>query len=120
MTTITRTSDSATTTPSLVLGYETNRAGRNIIRSMIGGEITVTLIKPMPRAGTLELFYPDEADAWAALALHELADSFVLVDTDRPGVGMTYVLGGGGVSLALDDATRDQWVVSVDYQETEP
>lgn len=119
-TTITRVSDSATTSPDLVLGYATDRAGRNIVHDLLGGDgIAVVLIAPRPRSGTLELFYTDEADAWAALELHtSTADSFTLADTDRPAIGMAYVLDSSGVSLALDEETRDHWVVSVNYQET--
>lgn len=120
MTIITRTSDSATTTPTLVLGYETERTSQNVFHKLIGGGLAVTLVPPMPRAGTLELFYPDEADAWESLALHSVADSFAIVDDDRPDVGMTYVLSdSGGVTLALDEDTRDHWIVSVDYQEVD-
>jgi hypothetical protein len=118
-TTITRTSDSATTSPTLVLGYDTTRTGRNVIHNLIGGGIAVTLVPPAPRSGTLQLFYPAEADAWAALALHETADSFTLVNDERPGIGMTYVL-DGGITLTLDPETRDLWTLAVDYQEVEP
>lgn len=115
---ITRTSDSATTSPTLVLGYETTRSGRNVVHDLINGDIAVTIVKPRPRSGTLELFYPDETEAWAAFALHSLADTYTLADTDRPGIGMLYVV--QNASLALDDATRNRWVVSVEYQEIEP
>lgn len=116
MTTITRVSDSATSSPDLVLGYATTRRSRNVIHDLIGGGIAVTLVATAPRSGTLELFYIDEAAAWAALELHTLADTFTLADTDRPDVGMTYVL-SGDVGLSLDEQTRDHWVVTVDYQE---
>lgn len=115
-TTITRVSDSATSSPDLVLGYATARRSRNVIHDLIGGDIAVTLVSTAPRSGTLELFYVDEAEAWDALELHTGADTFTIADTDRPDIGMTYVL-SGDVGLALDEQTRDHWVVSVAYQE---
>lgn len=118
-TTITRVSDSATTTPDLVLGYETSRQSRNIVHELIGGGISITLVPASPRSGALQLFYIAEADAWASMALHATADSFTLADTDIPDVGMTYVL-SGSVDIALDEQTRAQWVVTVNYQEIEP
>lgn len=115
--TITRDSDSATTSPYMVLGYATDRESQNVVHNLIGGDIAVTLVQAVPRAGTLELFYIEEADAWAALALHSTADSFTLVDTDRPEIGMDYVLSAGGVGIRLDEQTRDHWIVAVNYQE---
>lgn len=115
-TTITRTSDTAETHPDLVLGYATSVESRNVIHDLIDGSIAVTLVAARPRAGTLELFYVDEAEAWAALSMHRSADSFTIVDSDRPDIGMTYVV-DGRIGLALDDSTRDHWQVSVGYQE---
>lgn len=117
-TTITRVSDSETTTPDLVLGYESARQSRNIIHELIEG-IAATLVAANPRSGDLHLFYTAEADAWAALELHSTADVFTLTDTDIPAIGMSYVL-AGNVGIALDGATRAQWAVTVPYQEIEP
>lgn len=118
-TTITRTSDSATTVPTLVLGYATTREGRNVIHDLIGGDIAVTLVPPRPRAGTLRLFYLTEAEAYAALQLHAEATTFSLVTDDLVHIDMTYVL-AGNVGVQLDDETRVQWVTEVDYQEVSP
>lgn len=107
------------TTPTLILGYESDRESRNIIHDLIGGGIAVSLIAPRPRSGTITLFYPTEADAFAALELHSRETTFTLVDTDVPAVGMTYVL-DGSVTIALDDTTRVPWTLAVAYQEIEP
>jgi len=115
--TITRTTDSATTTPTLILGYETSRESRNTVHDMLDGTIVITLIKPRPRTGTLQLLYPVEADAQAALELHATNDTYELEETDRGTIDMTYV--AMGLSIALDEETRDNWIVSVTYQEIE-
>lgn len=115
MTTITRTGDSATSTPELVLGYATERQARTVIHDLLDGSIAVALVAPRPRTGTLELLYPSEANAWSAFELHSDADSFTIADAGRPDINMTYVVTGHRIEL--DDATRDVWIVRVDYQE---
>lgn len=117
-TTITRASDSATTVPDLVLGYESRRSSRSVVHDLIGGGIAVTLVEPRLRSGKLELFYPDEADAWVSFNLHGVADVFTVGSDDVPDIDMAYVV-DGDVSIALDDQTRAVWVVSVGYQEVE-
>lgn len=115
MTTITRTSDSASSSPELVLGYDTERTSATVVHDLLEG-IAVTVVAARPRSGTIEYFYPVEADAFAALELHaDLADTFTLSDATRPDVGMVYV--ALSTALALDDETRDAWVLSVEYQE---
>jgi len=104
--------------PALVLGYQARRESRNIVHDIIGGGIALTLIRPRPRSGTLELFFLTEDDAFAALTKHALETTFTLSDADRPSVGMTYAL-SGGIDIRLDQATRVRWVVAVDYQEVE-
>lgn len=115
---ITVTSDSTTISPALVLGYETSRESQNTVHDIIGGGIAVTLVRPRPRSGTLELFFLTEGDAFDAMTKHSLESSFTLSDTDRPSVNMTYVV-SGALDLRLDEATRTRWVLSVGYQEVE-
>lgn len=110
---------SSTISPTLVLGYETSRESLNIVHDLIGGGIAVTLVRPRPRAGTLEFFFTSEADAFDALTKHSRETTFTLADTDRASVNMTYVV-DGSTNLALDNATRTRWVVRVGYQEVEP
>lgn len=120
-TTITADDASGTTTPLLVLGYDTARQSRNIVHDLIGGGIAVALIAPRPRSGVLELLYSVEADAWAALALHARETTFTLVDTDVPDVNMSYLLNGtADLGLSLDQDTRKVWVLAVPYQEIVP
>lgn len=117
-TTITRTSDAATTTPTQVLGYAALLEGRNVVSDLIGGGIAVTLIPQRMRSGTLELLYADRAEAWAAVELHRGTDTFTLDDTDVPEVGMLYT--ANTIAPALEDQTRALWIVSIEYQEIEP
>lgn len=117
-TTITRSSDGATTTPTLILGYETRDEGRTIVHDLIGGGLAVVLVDPRPRSGTLQLFYPEELGAWDARTLLRAKSTFTLVDTDRPVVGMTFVV--TDLTLTLDEKTRQRWVLAVQYQEIAP
>lgn len=118
MTTITRVSDSATTTPTIVDGYAAAYEGANVVHTLIGGGIAVTLVPQALRSGTLQLVYDTEADAWEGVNLHLGTDTFTLSDADVPSVNMLYA--AGTVSPALEDQTRAVWVVSVDFQELEP
>ena len=59
-----------------------------------------------------------EADAFAAEALLASKATFTLTDTDVTEVGMSFVT-DGDVTVELDDATRDAWIVSVDFQQVE-
>lgn len=107
--------------PALVLGYESTRTSRNRMHRILGGGIAVSLGAADLRAGTLELFFPLEADAAAAEALHSAASSFTLTEPDRTTVEMAYVLAEDGeLSRELDEDTRDHWVVSIEYQEVIP
>lgn len=115
--TITRTADSATTEPTLILGYATTRASRSIVHDLIDGSIAVTLIPPRPRSGTLQLFYPIESDAWECFDLHSADDTFTLTDTDRVAIGMDYIVTGHRISLS--GKASDTWQVDIDYQEVD-
>lgn len=107
-----------TVSPALVLGYQTSRSSQNIIHDLIGGGIAVTLIRPRPRSGTLELFFLTEEVGFDALEKHGRETTFTLTDSDRASVNMTYAL-DGTLDLRLDEATRERWVLSVGYQEVE-
>jgi hypothetical protein len=113
--TITANNGAGDTTPLLILGYEASRTSRNIVHDLIEG-MAVTLVSPRPRSGTLGLLYTDETEAFAALELHAERTSFTLESLERSVTNMTYVI-DGSVSIALDTATRDHWVVSIQYQE---
>lgn len=107
-----------TVSPALVLGYQTSTESQNIVHDLIGGGIAVTLVRPRPRSGRLELLFLQEADGFLALKAHARETTFSLSDTDRPEVGMDYVT-EGAIDLSLDEQTRKRWVLSVGYQEVE-
>lgn len=109
----------AATTPVLVLGYDTTRESRNIVHDTLDGGIAVVMIPPRPRSGELRLFYPAESDARDAAELLARDTSFLLVSTERPTIGMTFVL-SGRLRTELDDRTRNAWTVTAGYQEITP
>lgn len=116
-TTITAAGSGNTTSPNLIDGYEAGRRSRNQTIDLISGGIAVILVSPRPRSGTLELLYVDEAEAFAAVALHAEETVFTLESDERAPVNMVYVVGDGDVGIALDDETRDAWVVTIPFQE---
>ncbi|PTT22611.1 hypothetical protein DBR36_01505 [Microbacterium sp. HMWF026] len=113
---ITANNGAGTTAPTVIDGYSTERESRNVVHDLIGGGIATTLILPRPRSGELVLHYAAEVQAWGALALLSNESAYVLTDSERPGVGMVFVV-NGNVQLALDDDTRETWTVTVPYQE---
>jgi hypothetical protein len=116
--TITATNGAGTTAPITVLSpWSTAWRGRNVIHDLIGGDIAVALVAPRPRAGSMELLYTDEAEAFACAQLHREETTFALSETERPYVSMVYVV-DGEVTVSLDAATLDAWVVRIGYQET--
>jgi hypothetical protein len=116
--TISAVSGAGTTQPITVLSpYEVAYRSRNVIHDLIGGGIAVSIVAPNPRAGNLALLYGSEEEAQAAALLHLQETGFTLTDTETPSVGMTYVV-DGEVTVALDQDTLTQWVVTVGFQET--
>lgn len=107
---------SVSTSPTLILGYQTERVSQNIVHDLVGGGILISYVRPRPRSGTLSLFYPTEALANSAAVLFTRENSFTINDTDRSTINMTFVI-SGAIRLSLDDETRNSWVVDVDYQE---
>lgn len=106
------------TSPALVLGYEAEQESQNIVHDIIGGGIGVSLIRPRPRAGTLELFYLTELDAAQCRFIHAAESTFSLSDTELSTIAMTYVV-DGSITIRLDDEGRRRWIVSVGYQEVD-
>lgn len=118
MSIITRTTDSLTTEPSFISGYEATFEGANIRHDLVDGSISTTLVQHKPRTGTLDLYYMDRADAWAGVALLLAVDTFTLADVDVPNVDMLFQ--ADNVVPAIEVALPDDgslWVVRVDFQE---
>lgn len=118
MSIITRTSDSLTTVPTFIQGYEATYAGANIRHDLVDGGISTTLMMHKPRTGTLELYYQDRATAWAGVALLLAVDTFTLTDTDVPDVDMLFQADDivPAIEVALPE-DRSLWVVRLSFQE---
>jgi len=112
------TSGSTTITPFTVLGYETTQAGRNIFHDILGRRDDDVSFRPAGlRTGTLNLGFLTEADADECRTFHADGALFVFESDDRPTIGMRYVLGEGGIGVALESETRELWTVAIDYRE---
>lgn len=119
-TTISASNGAGSSSPIAVLAeYSATRTSRNVLHNLIGGGIAVSLVAPNPRSGVIEYLFTDETAAWSCLDLHAVETTFVLTETSRPVVSMTYVV-NGEASIRLDAATSTVWVVSVGFQEVEP
>ncbi len=106
-----------TSEPDLVMGYETSRTSRNIRHEIVGGGIGVSLIPADLRRGTLRLYYGDrEADAAACVEMHARGEVMTITIDERDTLSMSYFV-DGEFGYSLDEQTRDDWVVSVAYQE---
>jgi hypothetical protein len=117
--TITARNGAGTTSPHFVtVPYETQWESRNVVHDLIGGDIAVSIVPPRPRSGALELLYLSEGEAFACAALHREPTAFVLTETDRPLIGMTYILTDSArVTLGTD---VHAWIVTIGYQEVHP
>lgn len=101
--------------PLMVLGYDWERQGRNTIHETLSGQ-AVTLRPAGLRKGTLQYLFADEAAALEAEDVHAIADALTLADSDRPALGMRYVL-EGSIRLTLDPQTRHRWTVAVGFRQ---
>jgi hypothetical protein len=104
---------------TVLVPHAVDRESRNVIHDLIGGGVAVSLVAPRPRAGELGLLYADEMLANACAQLHTAETTFTLTETDRPTVSMTYVV-DGTITIALDEDTQDDWIVTIGYQEVTP
>lgn len=104
-------------TPILVTGWESTRAGQNVLHNIVGRSDDDVTYRPAGlRSGTLEALC---ATLELALQLEQLlaqAKRFTLSDPDHPALNMAFVL-NGSITVALDDETRTQATVAVEYQQ---
>jgi hypothetical protein len=108
---------SGSSTPALVLGWESRQESRNIVHPIVGiSNPDVTLRPANLRTGTLHLFYMDEASAESIRAAHTAGVVFSLSSDDVDSIDMSYVV-DGEIGTRLDDQTRIRWIVDVDFQE---
>jgi hypothetical protein len=118
MTTI---SDGATTiTPILVTGWESTRTAENVLHNIVGrSDHDVTYRPAGMRAGTLECLCESLEAALQLEALAAQPKRLTLTDPDHPSIGMTFVP-TADIRVTLDDETRKQATVAIDYQQVAP
>lgn len=116
MTTITAQDNAAVITPTILHGYETSARSGNVVHELIApGVIAVTLVGDLPASGTLRFIFDDDTAATAARAILARPTSFVLEDSDRPAVNMTFVR-DGSLSATIHDEIRDVWEFDCGFQ----
>jgi hypothetical protein len=102
--------------PDLLLGYEVTRASRSVQHEILGGGTDVTMRPAAARRGTLRLLFASEAASITCELEHSKAQGFLLQDTERPAINMTYVV-TGDVTRALDEQSRALWTVDIPFME---
>ena len=112
------TTPTTTYTATLVDGYKAERATRNTIADILGSNDKAVSFRPAAlRTGTLRLLFEDYTTAAALHAdLSTIQAPATFADTDRPGLGMTFVP-VDRIGFELDDATRGLWWVEIAFQE---
>jgi len=106
-----------TITPTLVNGYSASRSSRNIEHDIIGRpDPDVSLAADSTRAGSLELIFASELAASTAQTALGTPGVWTLSDTDRASIAMKFVR-QGDMTIALDDETREVWVLTVGFRE---
>lgn len=106
-------------TPDLLLLYQTEQRGRNINDILLDGTVSVQIRPAGPRSGRLQaLFIAGEAAATALAADIASGALIALADEDRSSIEMNFILPGDGtVRVELDDNTREDFIVTWDFQE---
>jgi hypothetical protein len=111
------TDGTTTVTPDEVLGYAASSTSGNAVHVLADStELDVTLGGDQPRKGTLSLLFVARADAWAARAMLIGVSTFVLVSSELPDIGMTFIR-TGDMDIQLDSETLAAWTLSVPFQE---
>lgn len=116
MTTITHASGSIV--PTIVDGYEASREARTVVHSVLNRSAPdITFRAAGMRRGTLSCVFADQLEAVSAFGVLSIPQTFTLSDDDVPSVGMSFVVAEGDLTIALDDETREVWVVTVPFVE---
>jgi hypothetical protein len=117
MTTI--SSDFATVTPHLVLGYSARQRVRSIKHFVVGRpDPDVTLRPAATRQGTLRLLFLAASDADAAREAFALPGVWTLADSDVSEIEMSFVVDPESeLQIVLDPSTRLRWTLDVTFCE---
>lgn len=120
MTTITSSQQgNPTSTPTLVVGYESSRDSRNVFKPVYTNATPaedVALRAAGPRTGRITYLYRSEGLSRDAETMHRGPYTFTLVDPDVPSVNMTYAV-DGQITRRLDPDTRTIWLLEVGFRE---
>lgn len=115
------TQGASTITPTVVLGWQGNREAQTIIHYVLGDAVPDATLRPASRhSGRLSLGFQGASSETnsktAETLLSGAVGSFTLVSTERSSLNMVFVV-TGTITRELEDATRDAWIVSFDFQE---
>lgn len=105
--------------PTLIDGYSADRVSRHRFVDIVGSDSQDVYVYPAGlRSGSIVAVFAVEADA------HRLADWLAgtypveFASTERPVLDMTF-LANGRITVALDDQTREVWLVTTQFQEVQ-
>lgn len=105
-------------TPVLIDGFESTVDSNHIGHKLANGRTVPEFRTPSLRKGTLRLVYgTDESASRAAELMLISGQTFQLDSTDRPSLDNLVFWVPGRIGRALDDETRDVWIVTVDFEE---
>lgn len=104
--------------PLLIDGWEESAETRNVVNEVVGGGVDYTLYPASLRSGQFVAVFEDEDDAAELVRMHQQAARFTIQDVDRPTVAMLYIA-NGTITRALDDESREYWLVTIPFQEVD-
>jgi hypothetical protein len=111
------TAGASTYVPLTVDGFNSTRAGGNVVHELIGTtDDAIALAPARLRTGTFKCVFSSLALANAFANAMSAAASFSVADTDVSAVNMSFVI-QGNIAVELDDETRDAAIVTLDYRE---
>lgn len=118
MTTI--TSGTLTFTPELVTAWAVSQESRNVVHAIIGRtDPDVTLKPASSRTGTLEMLFTSATLAETARGILANGTIFTISDSETWLDGFNFVM-SGNISTALEDETRNLWILTADFTEVIP
>ena len=118
---MTSISDGTTTiTPLLVIEWDTVRDAANVLHDVVGRvDDDVTFRPAGMRSGAIVCLCETLEHALQLEALAALPKKLTLTDPDHPAINMTFVA-AGRIGVALDDDTREQATVSIEFKQVAP
>lgn len=111
--------------PTLLLEFESSRAGGTVIHRAVNRSAPDATLRPAGlRVGRMVLGFAgatSEAESFAAESLLASAAVFALVSSDRATIQVQFVIPeSGSIARALEDETRNAWLLTFDWVEVSP